>query len=52
MILLTASVLLAFAPQIVPQVQRREIEKEAELHAVEKQAYDRLYEGAPGGFTR
>src|SRR5216110_1498738 len=25
MILLTASVLLAFAPQIVPQVQRREI---------------------------
>jgi hypothetical protein len=34
------------------EVRKRLVEDEVELRAVERQAYERLYEGPPGGFTR
>ena len=34
------------------QVQKREVEKEAALRALERQAYDFLYQASPGGYTR
>jgi hypothetical protein len=34
------------------EVQRREAERDSELRALERRAYDFLYEAPPGGFTR
>jgi hypothetical protein len=34
------------------EVQRRQVEREAELHSTERRAYDALYQKPPGGYTR